>query len=104
MDVFKTFGKSNVIYGILRKIDENGLHVSKQSPCRPRESASREDRWICNLLKKDCVRATAICKRANAQLGIKISRHTIARRLNEIYLNSLVTFMKPYFSKKNKMS
>ena len=45
-----------------------------------------------------------ISKRANANLGIKISRHTISLRLNEINLNSWVASMKPYISKKNKMS
>ena len=48
--------------------------------------------------------AIAISKRANGNLGIKISRHTISRRLNEINLNSRVTSTKPFISKKNKMS
>ena len=43
-------------------------------------------------------------KRANANLGIKISRHTITQRLNEINLNSRVASTKPYISKKNQMS
>ena len=50
------------------------------------------------------VTTTVISKRANADLGIKISRHTISRRLNEINLNSWVAFTKPYISKMNKMS
>ena len=48
--------------------------------------------------------AIAISKRANANLGIKISRHAISRRLNEINLNSRVASTKPYISKSNKMS
>ena len=48
--------------------------------------------------------ATTISKRDNDNIGIKISRHTISRRLNEINLNSRVASTKPYISKKNKMS
>ena len=48
--------------------------------------------------------ATSISKRADDNLGIKISRHTISRRLNEINLNGRVASTKPYISKKNKMS
>ena len=47
---------------------------------------------------------TATAKRANANLGIKISRHIISQRLNEINLNSRVGSTKPYISEKNKMS
>ena len=43
----------------------------------------------------------AISKRANANLGIKISKHT---RLNEINLKSWVAFIKPYILKRAKMS
>ena len=43
-------------------------------------------------------------KRANANLGIKISRHTITQKLNEINKNSQVASMKPCISEKNKMS
>ena len=49
--------------------------------------------------------ATAISRRANANIGIKISNHTISRRFNEMYLNSQVASTKPHISKKqNKMS
>ena len=57
-----------------------------------------------NQKKDRFVTATAIFKRANADLDIKISRHSISRRLNEINLNSRVASTKPYISKKNKMS
>ena len=48
--------------------------------------------------------AITISKRDNVNLGIKISRHTISQRLNEINLNNWVVSTKPYISKKNKMS
>ena len=57
-----------------------------------------------NKKKHRFATATAISKRANANLEIKMSKHTISRRLNEINLNSLVAFTKPYISKKNEMS
>ena len=64
-----------------------------------------EDRWICNESKRDrFATATAISKRVNANLGIKISRHTISQRLNEKNMNSWVASTKPYISKKSKMS
>ena len=47
---------------------------------------------------------TAISKRANANLGIRISKHTISRRLNEINLHSRVASTKLYISNKNKIS
>ena len=47
---------------------------------------------------------TAISKRVNANLGIKILRHIISRRLNEINLKSRISTMNPYISRKNKMS
>ena len=48
--------------------------------------------------------ATAISKKANANLGIKLSRHTNSRKLNKINSYSRVAFTKPYISKKNKMN
>ena len=57
-----------------------------------------------NQKKNQFVTATTISKRANANLGIKISRHTISWRLNEINLKSQVTSSKSYISKKNKTS
>ena len=56
------------------------------------------------LSLKELMITTAISKRTNDNLGIKISKYTISRRLNEINLNSWVASMKPYISKKNKMS
>ena len=73
------------------------------TPSRHRKTIAREDRWIGNELKKDrFVTETAISKRANANLGIKISRHIISRRLNEINLNSRVASTKPYILKRKK--
>ena len=57
-----------------------------------------------NKKKDGFATPTAISKRANANLGVKISRHTISLRLYEINLNSRVAFTKPYISKKNKIS
>ena len=66
---------------------------------------AREDRWIGNELKKDrLATTTALSERANANLGIKISRHIISKRLNKINLNSRVAFTKPHVYKKNKMN
>ena len=48
--------------------------------------------------------STTISKRANANLGIKISRHIISRRLNEINLNCRIACMKPYIFKRNKIN
>ena len=65
----------------------------------------KEDRWIGNQSKKDrFVTAITLSKRANANLGIRISTHTISQRFIEMNLNSQVASMKPYISKKNKMS
>ena len=47
--------------------------------------------------------ATTISKRPNANLDIKISKHTISRRRNEINLNSQVASTKTYISKKSKI-
>ena len=64
----------------------------------------KKDGLVMNQKKDRFTTATAITKRADANLGIKTSRHTISRRLNEINLNSRVASTKPYISKKNKMS
>ena len=45
-----------------------------------------------------------ISRRANSNLGIKKSRHTISWRLNKINLKSRVASTKPYISKNIKMS
>ena len=105
-DISKTVGKSkSVIHSILRKLEEIGSCEAKKPPGRPRKTTAREDRWIGNELKKDrFATATAISKRANANLGIKILRHIIFQRLNEINLKSQVASTKPYVCKKNKMS
>ena len=57
-----------------------------------------------NKKKDGFATATAISKRVNANLGIKISRFPISRRLYEINLNSQVASTKPYICKNNKMS
>ena len=105
-DISKIVGKSkSVIYSILRHLEETGSCEAKKLPGKHRKTTARENRWIGNESKKDqFATANVISKRANAKLGIKISRHTISRRLNEINLNSRVASMKPYISKKNKMS
>ena len=99
-------GKSkSVLHSILRKLEETGSCKAENTPGRSRKNTAREDRWIGNESKEDrFVTASIISKRANANLGIKISRHTISWKLNEINLNSRVTSTKPYISKKNKMS
>ena len=105
-DISKTVGKSkSVIHSILRKLEETGSCEVKKPPGRPMKTTAREDRWIGNESKKDqFVTAITISKRANANLDIKISRHTTFWRLNEINSNSQIASMKPYISKKNKMS
>ena len=77
-DISKTVGKSkNVIHSILRKL-ETGSCEAKKPPGRLRKTTTREDRKIGNESKKDqFATATAISKRANVNLGIEISRHTI---------------------------
>ena len=64
----------------------------------------KTDGLVMNKKKDRFATATAISKRANTNLGIKTSRHTISRRFSEINLNSQVASTKPYISKKNKMS
>ena len=103
-NISKTVGKSNsVIYSILRKLEETESCEAKKQPCRPRKTTAREDKWIGNESKKDRIATTTtISKRANAKLGIKILRHTISQRLNEINLNSWVASTKPYILKRTK--
>ena len=105
-DNLKTVGTSkNVIQSISSKLVEPGSCEAKQPPGRPRKTAASEDWWIGNESKENrFATATAICKRANANLGIKISRDTNSWILNEINLNSRVASTNPYISKKNKMS
>ena len=45
---------------------------------------------VMNEKKDRFATATTISKRANANLSIKISRHTISQRLNEINSNSQI--------------
>ena len=73
-DISKTVGKSKgVIHSILRKLEETGSREAKKPPSRPKKTTAMEDRWIGNEQKKDrFATATAISKRANANLGIKI--------------------------------
>ena len=105
-DISKTVGESkNVIHSILRKLVGTGSCEAKKPPGRPNKTSPSEDRWIGKESKKDLfATATTISKRANANLGIKISKYTIHRGLNEINLNGRVASTKPYISKKNKMS
>ena len=64
----------------------------------------RTGELLTNKRKDRFVTATAISKRANANLGIKISRYIIFRRLHEINLNSRVATTNPSISKKNQLS
>ena len=91
LGIFQRLWKKSksVIYSILRKLEETGSCEAKKPSGRPRKTTAREDRWIGNESKNDrFATATAISKRANANIGFKISRHDISRRLNEINLNS----------------
>ena len=89
-DISKTVGKSkSVIHSILTKLEETGSCEAKKPPDRLRKTTAGEDRWIGNESKKDrFVIATTISKSDNTNLGIKISKHTISRRFNEINLNN----------------
>ena len=100
----RLWGESkSVIHSIFRKLEETRSCEAKKPPGRPRETTARENRWISNESKNDrFATATAISKRANANLGIRISMHTISRRLNKINLNSQVASTNPYISKKRK--
>ena len=73
-------GKSkSVIHSILRKIEETGPCEAKKPLGRPRKTTAREDRWIGNESKKDrFVTVTIISKEANANLGIKLSKHIMS--------------------------
>ena len=84
-DISKTVVKSkSIIHSILRKLEETESCEARKLPGRPRKTTAREDRWICNDSIKDrFATATTISKRANAHLGIIISRHTISRRLDK---------------------
>ena len=107
LEIFQTlWGNLKVfIHSILRKHMESGSCKAKKRPGMPWKTAAREHRQIGKESKNDrFARATAISKRANANLGIKISRPIISRRLNEINLNSRVVSTKSYLSKKNKVS
>ena len=105
-DISKTVGKSkSVIHSILRKLEETGSCETKKPSGRRRKPTAMENKWIDNQSKKDRFAiATAISKRANGNLGINISRHSISRRLYEINLYNRVASTKPYISKKNKTS
>ena len=114
--ISKTVGKSkSIIHSIgkprdtlcerERKLEETGSFETKKPPGRHWKITTREDKWIGNVSKSiRFATATVISKRANANFGIKISRHTISRKLKEINLNSRVASTKSYISKKNKMS
>ena len=80
MGYFKDCGKSkSVIHSILRKIKDTGWWEAKKPTGRPRKTSAWEDRWIGNEWTEDqFATATAISKRANTNLGIKISRHTLS--------------------------
>ena len=103
-EISKTVGKSkSIIHSILRRPEETGACEGKKPPVRSRKTTAREDRWIGNESKQDrFATATAISKRANAKLGIKISSPIIFRRNNERSLNSRAASMKLYISKQTK--
>ena len=94
---------NSVVHSILRNLEETwSCEDKKYHACLGKLLQGKI--WIGNELKKDrFVTATTISKSANTNLGIKIPKHTISRRLNAINLNSLVASTKPYISKKNKM-
>ena len=99
-DIPKTVWKSkSFIHSILRKLEETVSCETKKPPGRSRKTTGREDKWIGSESNKDRFATTANLKRANTKLGIKLSRHTISRRLNEINLNSQVPSKKPLVSK-----
>ena len=106
LGIFQRLGKSkSIILSILRKLEETALcEAKKRLAGLGKLLKEKTDGLIMNKKKGRFMTATTISKRTNANLGIKVSRHTISRRLNEIDLNSRVASTKPYISKKNKMS
>ena len=85
-DISKTVGKSkSVIHCDLRKLDETGSRKSKKPPnIKPSKTTTGEADGLV----------------MNENLLIKISSHTISRRLHEKFEQST----KPYISKENEMN
>ena len=85
--------------GIFQRLwgDLKVLFIALKENLRELGHVKPRNGWIGNESKKDkFATATAISKRANANLAIKILRYTFSWRW--------VTSTKPYISKKNKMS
>ena len=101
----RLLGNLKVLFIFSANLRKLGHVKPKKPPGRSGKTTARKDRWIGNESKKDrFATATAISKRANANLGIRISKRTIPQRLNEVNLNCLVGSTKPYISRKNKMN
>ena len=95
----------SVIHSILRKHGGTGFCKAKKHLAGLGKLLNgKTDRLVMNKKKDRFTTATAISKRAHANLSIKISRHTIYRRCNKINLNSREASTKPYISKAKKMS
>ena len=72
------------VHSILRKLEETGSCGAKNLLARPGKLLQTEERWIGNESRKDrLATATVIAKRANGNIDIKISRHTISWILDE---------------------
>ena len=95
----------SVVHGILMRFEKTGLCEAKKPPGRPRKTTARDDRWITLKSKKDqFATATDISKKARDYLGIKVSRHTVSRKLNEQHLIARAPSTKPFISKKNQLA
>ena len=94
VDTPKTVGKSKSVFHCnQRKLEETGLCEAKKLPDMPRKTPQGMTDGL--VMNQKGSTATAISKRANVNLGIKTSRHSISRRLEEINFNSRVASTKP---------
>ena len=95
----------SVVHVILKRFEKTGLYEAKKPPGRPRKTTARDDKWITLKSKKDqFATATDVSKKSRDYLGIKVSGHSVSRRLNKEHLIARAPSTKPFISKKNQLA
>ena len=93
----------SVVGWVVKSYNDTGKIVSAFKTSRPRKTSAREDRIMQRMSLKDCFKSCTEIKRVmNSTSCVNVSRQTVSKRLQDIWLFNRTPRKKPLVSSKNK--
>ncbi len=90
------------VWNILKKKERTGELSNTKRPGRPRKTTVVDDRRILSLVKKTPFTTVGQIKNTLQELGVRVSKSTIKRRLHQSEYRGFTTRCKPLVSLKNR--